>query len=119
MNGAEPDDERADDGESGRWRGMITPARLGLVVAWLGAGAAAAYGLFVAKSLPMTVSGLAVLGIASLLLGLIALAATVRAGRRGAGGTAFAAALFGGLCMLGASGSLSLAILLGLLARPS
>jgi hypothetical protein len=117
LNDIEPD-ERADGGES-RWSGIVTPARLGLVVAWLGAGAAAAFGLLVAKSLPMTVSGLAVLGIASFLLGLIALAATVRAGRRGAGGTAFAAALFGGLCMLGASGSLSLAILLGLLARPS
>jgi hypothetical protein len=117
LNDFEPD-ERADGGES-RWSGIVTPARLGLVVASLGAGAAAAFGLFVAKSLPMTVSGLAVLGIASLLLGLIALAATVRAGRRGAGGAAFAAALFGGLCMLGASGSLSLAILLGLLARPS
>jgi hypothetical protein len=118
LNAAEPDD-RADSRETSRWRGMVTPARLLLVLAWLGAGAAAAYGLFEAKSLPMTVSGLAVLGITSFLLGLIALAATVRAGRSGAGGTAFAAALFGGLCMLGASGSLSLAILLGLLARPS
>lgn len=98
---------------------MITPVRALLFVVWLGAGAAAAYGVIVARSLPMTVSGFAVWGIAFFLFGLVAVAATVRAGRRGEGGTAFFAALFGGLCMLGASGALTLAIVLGLLASPT
>ena len=97
----------------------MTPLRLLLFVVWLGAGATAAYAVLVARSLPMAVSGLAIWGIAFFLLGLVAVAATVRAGRRGAGGTAFFAALVGGLCMLGASGALTLAIVLGLLASPS
>ena len=51
-----------------------------------------------------------------IVLGLMAAAASVRSARNGSGGAAFAAALFGGLCMLAASGSLAVAIVLGLLA---
>ena len=68
-----------------------------------------------AKSVPMIVSGTAVLGISLFLLGLVAAGAVVRAGRRGRGALAFSAALFGGLCMLAAAGSLAVAIVLGLL----
>jgi uncharacterized iron-regulated membrane protein len=98
---------------------MITPVRLLLVVVALGAAGASAYGLFVGKSLPITVSGAAVFAGAVFLIGLVAASATVRAGRDGNGRTAFVAALFGGLCMLAASGSLTVAILLGLLTSPS
>ena len=97
---------------------LITPARLVLALAVVGSGAVAVLGLL-NRSLPMTVSGLGVLGVALFGVGIVAAGATVRAGRRGAGGTAFGAALLGGLSMLAASGCLTLAILLGLLAAPS
>ena len=86
-----------------------------LVAVILASGAVALFGLAFAKSVPMIVSGTAVLGIALFLLGLTAVGAVVRAGRRGDGALAFTAAVFGGLCMLGAAGALSVAIVLGLL----
>jgi hypothetical protein len=97
-------------------RRAVTPARLVLVAVVLISGVAALYGLVIAKSVPMIVSGTAILGIGLFLLGCIAVGSVIRAGRRGDGALAFAAAMFGGLCMLGASGSLSIAIVLGLLA---
>ena len=96
-------------------RRAITPTRLVLVAVILISGAVALFGLAVAKSVPMIVSGSAILGISLFLLGLTAAGAVVRAGRRGDGALAFAAAMFGGLCMLAASGSLAVAIVLGLL----
>jgi hypothetical protein len=95
---------------------MVTPARAALVLVVIGAGIVTFLGLAVTKSLPLTVSGLAVLGLSLLVLGLVAAAGAVRAGREGLGAKAVAAALFGGLCVLGASGSLSLAIIMGMLA---
>ena len=114
------DVEEADEPTT-RWRWMeaITPLRALLFVVWLGAGVAAAYGVIVARSLPLTVSGLAVWGVMFFVFGLIAAGASVRAGRSGAAAMAFFAALFGGLCMLGASGAITLAIVLGLLASPT
>lgn len=97
-------------------RRAATPTRVVLVAVILVSGAVALFGLAFAKSVPMIVSGSAVLGIGLFLLGLTAVGAVVRAGRRGDGALAFAAALFGGLCMLGAAGSLSISIVLGLLA---
>ena len=97
-------------------RRAVTPARALLVAALLISGVVAVYGLAVAKSVPMIVSGTAIFGVCLLVLGLIAAGAVVRAGKRGQGGLAFTAALFGGLCMLGAAGSLAVAIVLGLLA---
>ena len=94
----------------------VTPVRVLLVAALLISGGIAAYGLAVAKSVPMIVSGTAVFGVCLFLLGLIAAGAVVRAGRRGQGALAFTAAVLGGLCMLGAACSLSVAIVLGLLA---
>jgi hypothetical protein len=96
-------------------RRAITPPRLLLIATVLISGAVAILGLVVAKSVPMIVSGMAVLGISLIVLGLIAAGAVVRAGKRGDGALAFTAAMFGGLCMLGAAGSLSIAIVLGLL----
>jgi hypothetical protein len=97
-------------------RGTVTPVRLLLVAAVLISAAVVAYGLVAAKSVPMIVSGSGILGVSLLIVGLIAAGAVVRAGRRGDGAIAFTAALFGGLCMLGAAASLSVAIVLGLLA---
>ena len=109
----------ADEAPSPRKGRLVTPLRVLLVVVWVGAALTAAYGLLIAKSLPMAVSGLGVLTVAFFLLGVLAAGATIRAGRRGAAGLAFGSALFGGLCMLGASGSLTLAIVLGLLVSPT
>lgn len=97
-------------------RNALTPTRLLLVAAILVSAVVAVYGLAVAKSVPMIVSGTAVLGISLLLLGIVAAGAAVRAGKRGDGAVAFTAALFGGLCMFGAAGCLAVAIVLGLLA---
>jgi hypothetical protein len=94
----------------------VTPVRVLLLAVLIIAGGVAIYGLAVAKSVPMIVSGMAIVGVCLFLLGLIAAGAVVRAGRRGQGALAFTAAVFGGLCMLGAAGSLSVAIVLGLLA---
>jgi hypothetical protein len=96
--------------------GVLTPTRLLLVVVIVGAAAATLLGLAVTHSIPLTVSGLAVSGIALFVLGIMAAAGSVRAARRGAAALSVAAALFGGLCMLAAAGSLSVAIILGLLA---
>lgn len=100
-------------------RKALTPTRLLLIGAIVVSGVAAIYGLAVAKSVPMIVSGTAVLGISLFLLGLVAAGAVVRAGKRGDGAVAFTAAMFGGLCMFGAAGSLAVAIVLGLLAASS
>ena len=97
-------------------RRAMTPARLALVAIILISGAVAVFGLVAAKSVPMIVSGTAILGVSLIVLGLIAAGAVVRAGKRGDGALAFTAAMFGGLCMLGAAGSLAVAIVLGLLA---
>jgi len=97
-------------------RKALTPARLLLVVVIVVSGVVAVYGLAIAKSVPMIVSGTAVLGLSLLLLGLVAAGAVVRAGKRGDGAMAFTAAMFGGLCMFAAAGSLAVAIVLGLLA---
>jgi magnesium-transporting ATPase (P-type) len=94
----------------------LTPARVLLVIVVVAAAAVTLFSLFVARSLPMTISGLAVSGVAVFVLGLMAAAGSVRAAQNGANARAVAAAIFGGLCMLAAAGSLSVAIILGLLA---
>jgi hypothetical protein len=94
----------------------LTPARVLLVVVILAAAAVTLFSLIVAKSLPMTISGLAVSGVAVFVLGLTAAAASVRAAQDGANARAVGAAVFGGVCMLAAAGTMSVAIILGLLA---
>lgn len=115
-----PDDPYDDneDYEVRRRGGLVTPTRLLLTLAFLGSGVVALYGLFVVRSLPITISSLAVLGISSGLLGLIAGAVAIRAGREGSGGRAVFAALLGGFLVLGASASLAAALVLGLLVAP-
>jgi hypothetical protein len=99
--------------------GMFSPVRLLLGLLVLGAGAVALYGMFLDRTLlqmPITVSGLAVLGVALVLLGFSSARGAASLGRRGYGGRALLAALFGGLCVAAGAGSLAGAIVLGMLA---
>lgn len=110
------DDYEAPRGRRGR---LVTPVRLLLALAVVGSGLAALYGLFVVRSLPITVSSLAVLGISSALLGLIAGAASIGLARDGRAGASVLAALLGGMLVMGAAGSLAGALVLALLVGPS
>ena len=97
----------------------VTPARVLLFLLAVIAGAVALYGAFLDRTplqIPLTVSGLAVLGVTLLLLALASARSAAALGRSGSGGRAFLAAFFGGLCALGASGSLAGAIVLGIVA---
>jgi len=97
----------------------VTPARIMLLVLVIGAGAVVLYGLFAADSqikLPLMVSGFAVLGICAGLLGFALAGSAARLGRDGRVGWAMLVAFIGGLFVLGASGSIAAAIVLGILA---
>ena len=96
----------------------MTPVRVMLLVLIVGAAAVVAFGLFVDTSvlrLPLIVSGLAVGGIASAILGFLLAGSAVRLGERGRGWRALAAASVGGLFVIGAAGALAGAIVLGIL----
>ena len=97
----------------------MNPLRAVLVVLVVGAGIVVAYSLFVDSSsakLPLMVSSLAVLGIALGLLGFALASSAVRLGQVGHGIAALGVAFVGGLCVLGAAGSVAAAIVLGILA---
>ena len=96
----------------------VTPARFLLVLVLLVAGAVALYGMFFDRTplqIPIAVSGLTVFGIALVAMALVAARSAASLGRTGSGGRAFLAAIFGGLCALGAAGSLAGAFVLGIL----
>jgi hypothetical protein len=98
---------------------MLNPVRILLVILVIGSGAVALYGMFLDRTrlqMPLTVSGFAVLAMSLGFLSLSAARGAAGLGRRGYGGRALGAALFGGLCAMGAAGSLAAAIILGLLA---
>lgn len=84
-----------------------------LVVA---AGAVAFYGIVINPQLALAVSGLGVMGLALGVLAFSLAGAAAALGRRGNGGRALLAALFGGFCALAGAGALAAAIVLGLLA---
>jgi len=109
------EDDDYDERPRARRGRLVTPTRLLLALAFVGSGIAALYGLFVVRSLPITISSLVVLGMSAGLLGFIAGAASIGLGRDGRGGRAVLAALFGGVMLMGASGSLAAALVLGLL----
>jgi len=99
--------------------GLFSPVRVTLGLLIIGSGVIALYGMFIDKTplqLPLVVSGLAVLGFSLLLMAWSSASGALSLGRRGHGGKATLAALFGGLCALGAFGSLSGALVLGMLA---
>jgi hypothetical protein len=96
----------------------VTPARFVFAVALVAAGGAAAYGLFIdrsGRSIPLTVAGLAVLGVTLAMLSLWLARGGVRAGRSGGFLRALAAAFIGGVCALAASAALGAAVIFGLL----
>jgi hypothetical protein len=93
-----------------------------LLVLIVGASAIVLYGVLIDTSglrLPMIVSGFAVLGIASGILGFSLATAAVRLGQHGRGWAALGLAFAGGLFVLVAAGSLAGAIVLGILTTAS
>jgi len=97
----------------------VTVGRALLLLLIVGAGALVFYALFVAPSNPLTVSGLAVGGIASGLLGFSLAGSAIRLGEQGRGWRALGAAFLGGLFVMGAAGALAGAIVLGILTGAS
>lgn len=95
---------------------LISPFRLLLALLIAASGAVAFFGIVIQPQLPLAVSGLGVMGVALGLLAISLAGAAAALGRRGSGGRALLAALFGGLCALSGAGALSAAIVLGLLA---
>jgi hypothetical protein len=97
---------------------IISFTRLLLFMLVLIAGSVALYGLFFEQSalqLPLSITGLALLGISMLLLSLSLARVAMQLGRRGHGGRAFLAALLGGFFIIGAAGAGSGAIVLAML----
>jgi hypothetical protein len=114
----EPWDDWVASEERGQPVRVVTPGRVVLFLAVLIAAGIAAYGLFLDRSLlqiPITVSGLAMLGIALGLLGFSAAGAATGLGREGRTGPAVLVAFIGGLCALAAAGALGAALVLGIL----
>lgn len=97
---------------------MFSPLRVVLGVLVIGSGLAALWAMFIAdtdQQLPITIGSLAVLGVSLGLLALSSASGAASLGRRGYGGRALLAALFGGLCAMGSAGSLAGAIALGMI----
>jgi hypothetical protein len=96
----------------------VTIFRALLLLLIVGSGAVVLFGLLGGASnaqLPLVVSGLAVGGIASGILGFSLARSAVTQGQTGHGGRALTAAFVGGLFVLGAAGALAGAIVLGIL----
>ncbi len=111
----DPSDEWWEEGTGG----MFSPVRVLLGLLVIVSGAATLYGMLFEEQplqMPITVSGLAVLGLSLGLLALSSASGAASLGRRGYGGRALLAALFGGLCALGAAGALAGAVVLGMIA---
>ena len=89
--------------------------RVMLIVLMIGGAAIALYGLLVATSNPLVVSGLAVGGIAAGIFGFSLAGSAVRTGEQGRMGRATLIAFLGGSFVLVAAGALSGAIILGIL----
>jgi hypothetical protein len=111
------DDDADWDDERPRRVRLITPWRVLLFLLAVACGLVALYGFLdrTAMQITIIIVGLGLLGVALLLLSLSLARAAAQLGRQGSGGRAMVAALFGGLCILGAAGALSGAIVLGML----
>jgi hypothetical protein len=108
------DDEPSDPGGGRR----ITPFGFAGTVALVGSVVATLYALFVertAAQIPILVSGLAVLGITLIILAVAGATRAVRLAEDGRPAGAFFAALLGGLCALGAAGSIGSAVVFALI----
>jgi len=97
----------------------LTPTRVFIGVALLGSVAYLVYALTVrdANQIPLLASGAAILGAAFLALAIAGLVRAYQAGRAGAGGRSFVAALGGGVALLAAFGAFATAAILALLWR--
>jgi hypothetical protein len=98
--------------------GLFSPIRVLLGLLVIGAGAVVFYGMFLDRTplqIPITVGGLAVLGLALVMLAFSSASGAASLGRRGYGGKALIAAIFGGLCAMAGFGSLAGAVVLGML----
>ncbi len=93
----------------------MTLGRALLLLLIVGSGAVVLYALFIDTSNPLIVSGLAVGGIASGLLGFSLAGSAIRIGEQGRLGRALLTAFVGGLFVMGAAGALAGAIVLGIL----
>jgi hypothetical protein len=112
-----PYDPRDDWWEEGTG-GLFSPLRVVLGLLVIGSGLVALWAMFIAETdqqLPITIGSLAVLGLSLGLLALSSASGAANLGRRGYGGRALLAALFGGLCAMGSAGSLAGAITLGMI----
>lgn len=92
--------------------------RVILVVALVASAAVVVYGLLLDRSgqaIPFTVAGLLVLGVTCAVISVGLARGAFRAGNEGRGIRAIGGAVLGGLFALAASGSLFLAIVLGVL----
>jgi hypothetical protein len=97
---------------------ILSVGRVVLFLVVLIAAGVAFYGLFLEQSalqLPLSITGLALLAVSTLVLSLSLARVAAALGRQGSGGRAFLAALVGGFFILGAAGSGSLAVVLALL----
>jgi hypothetical protein len=97
----------------------VTPLRIVLTLLSFVAAAVAAFGLLfdtAGTRLPLVVSGLTVLGLCLGMLAFSLAASAARLGGDGRGGAALGVAFVGGVLVLGAAGSLAVAIVLGILA---
>lgn len=97
---------------------ILSAGRVLLFLLVLLAGGVAFYGLFLEQSalqLPLSITGLGLLAVSLLLLALSLARVAAQLGRRGHGGRALLAALFGGFFILGAAGAGSGAIILAML----
>lgn len=100
--------------------GVIRPSRILLLLALLVSTAVLAYGLFVDKSqyqVAIAIVGLAMLGVSLLFTAAASLRGGLRSAREGSLVRSSSVAIFGGLCMLGASGCLASGLVLALLYR--
>lgn len=93
-----------------------------VALAVIGSAAAAAYGLLIDRSgaqIAITTAALVVLGISTLVAGLLLGGSGIGAGRQGRGGAGCVLALAGGICLLVAAAALAGAIILGTIVATS
>ena len=100
---------------------MIRPTRVLLLIALAVSAGVVVYGFFIDRSglqVPISLVGLAMLGVTLLLTAIASLRGGIRTARAGSRVVSAGFAFFGGLCALGAAGSFASAFILFQLYRP-
>jgi hypothetical protein len=114
-------DDPADAADAGQTAPVIRPTRVLLLIALAISAGVVFYGFFIERGVlqvPILVVGLAMLGISFLLTALASLRGGIRVARHGSRLASAGLAFFGGLCALGAAGSLASALILANLYQP-